>query len=320
MMVSRKQGGDGNEPCEVWLDIFIVARIRRSSISRQGELKRVTPRPGRALDLQSPPLLRYNYPMLHLPNRLFRYFPTIGSTMDAARSWAEEGAPDGAVVAADEQTSGRGRLQRNWVTRPGSALAFSLVLRPTPAERAHLALLSPLGALAVCTALEQELSLAPQIKWPNDVLLARHKVCGILAETSWQGEPLPAVILGIGLNVTTDSLPPPAELLFPATCVEAHTAQPVDRNRLLAAILDQLDHWRRLLGSPAFQEAWQERLALRGEMVEIQSPAHTPLVGKLQGVDGDGNLQIELESGLVVRVAAGDVRLRPAGLEGAAHV
>jgi BirA family biotin operon repressor/biotin-[acetyl-CoA-carboxylase] ligase len=258
--------------------------------------------------------------MLTLPGRPFRYFPSIGSTMDAARAWAEAGAPDGAVVAADEQTSGRGRLQRRWVTRPASALAFSIVLRPAAAELPRLALLSPLGGLAVCTTLEDLFNLQPQIKWPNDVLLGRRKVCGILAEATWQTGRLEAVILGIGLNITRGSVPPPEELLFPAACVEEFTSQPLERSRLLAAVLEQLETWRSQLGSPHFLQAWQSRLAFRGEMVEIQSPGQSPLVGRLQGVDGDGNLRIELESGEEARVSAGDVRLRPAGLEGAANV
>ncbi len=261
-------------------------------------------------------VLDYNSPMLSLPDRPFRYYPSIGSTMDAARAWAEADAPDGAVVAADEQTSGRGRLQRRWVTRPGSALAFSIVLRPAPAELPHLALLSPLGGLAVCTALEDTLGLTPQIKWPNDVLLGRRKTCGILAESFWQGDVLGAVILGIGINIAPGSVPPSQDLLFPATYVEDFTTALVERNALLAAILDQLEAWRAQLGSPHFMAAWQSRLAFRNEWVEIQAPGGAALVGRLQGVDADGNLRIALESGEEVRLAAGDVRLRPAGLEG----
>ena len=258
--------------------------------------------------------------MLNIPGRNIRYFPTIGSTMDEARAWAEQGAPDGALVAADEQTAGRGRLQRRWVTRPGSALAFSLILRPTPAELAHVALLSPLGGLAVCTALEQSLGLAAQIKWPNDVLLGRRKTCGILAEAVWQAGVLDAVILGIGINVAPGSIPPAEELLFPATCVEAAAGRPVERSALLADVLDRLDEWRPRLGSPAFLEAWQRRLAFRNELVSVTTPAETPIVGRLQGVDASGNLRLVVESGMEISVAAGDVRLRPADLEGDLHV
>ena len=194
------------------------------------------------------------------------------------------------------------------------------MLRPSPAELPHLALLSPLGGLAVCTALEDTLGLAPQIKWPNDVLLGRRKTCGILAEAFWQGPQLEAVILGIGINIAPGSVPPPQEVLFPATFVEDFTTQLVERNALLVAILDQLEAWRAQLGSPAFLDAWQARLAFRGEPVEIQFPANPALVGRLQGVDADGNLKIALESGEMVSVAAGDVRLRPAAPEGDPHV
>ena len=201
-----------------------------------------------------------------------------------------------------------------------TCLAFSLVLRPSPEELPHLALLSPLGGLAVCTALEDTLGLAPQIKWPNDVLLGRRKTCGILAESYWQGSDLPAVILGIGINIAPGSVPPAHQVLFPATCVEEFSHQPVDRSKLLAAVLAHLDAWRAKLASPHFMQAWQERLAFRDEWVELQSPGEAPLVGRLQGVDEAGNLRITLESGEEARLAAGDVRLRPAGLEGANHV
>ena len=92
-------------------------------------------------------------------------------------------------MIADQQTKGRGRLGRSWVTNPGAALAFSIILRPTAEEIDHLGLFSPLAGLAVCLAL-QNLHLPAEIKWPNDVLLARRKTCGILAESVWQGEQL----------------------------------------------------------------------------------------------------------------------------------
>jgi BirA family biotin operon repressor/biotin-[acetyl-CoA-carboxylase] ligase len=177
-----------------------------------------------------------------------------------------------------------------------------------------------LGGLAVCTALEDTLGLAPQIKWPNDVLLNRHKTCGILAETSWQGAALEAVILGIGINIAPGSVPPAHQVLFPATCVEEFTRQPVDRNALLVAVLEHLDGWRAKLARPEFRQAWESRLAFRDELVEFQFPGEAALVGKLQGVDADGNLRIALESGEEARLAAGDLRLRPIGLEGANHV
>jgi BirA family biotin operon repressor/biotin-[acetyl-CoA-carboxylase] ligase len=156
-----------------------------------------------------------------LPLGSVRYFATVGSTNDLAGRWVEAGAPDLALVAADEQTAGRGRLNRRWITPPSSALAFSLVLK-NPVE-ADVLRYTALGALAVCDALNAALSpvLPAQIKWPNDVIATRRKLAGVLAEAHWQGESLTAVILGIGINVAPPSVPPDEQLNYPATCVES---------------------------------------------------------------------------------------------------
>ena len=98
-----------------------------------------------------------------------RWLVETTSTMDDAARWAAEGAPDGALVLADTQTAGRGRLQRTWVTRPGSALAFSLILRPRPSEMGRVEFFSPLAGLALSDALA-EMGGDAQIKWPNDVM------------------------------------------------------------------------------------------------------------------------------------------------------
>ncbi|PJH75650.1 MAG: hypothetical protein CO064_05540, partial [Anaerolineae bacterium CG_4_9_14_0_8_um_filter_58_9] len=101
-----------------------------------------------------------------LPLGGVRYYEQTGSTNDVALAWASAGAPDLALVIADEQTAGRGRLGRKWVTPPGAALAFSLVLRPRPVERDVIPLYSALGALAVVSALEEKYGSKPEIKWP----------------------------------------------------------------------------------------------------------------------------------------------------------
>ena len=148
-----------------------------------------------------------------------RYFKQIGSTNDVALAWAAADAPDLALVYAEQQTAGRGRGSHRWFTPPGAALAFSLVLRPLPDEQSSLTLFSALGALAVCEVLEAQ-GLRPEIKWPNDVLLNRRKVCGILAESVWMGDKLDSLVLGIGMNIKPEAVPPADQLNFPATCLE----------------------------------------------------------------------------------------------------
>lgn len=256
-----------------------------------------------------------------LPLGELRYSQRTGSTNDDAARWVETGAPDLALVIADEQTAGRGRLQRRWFTPAGTALAFSLVLRPGPHSPAETILHTiGLGALAVSEALSLEYGLTAQIKWPNDVLLHRRKTAGILAEARWQGEELAAIILGIGLNVAPGAVPPVEQIIYPATCLEdwlAPEKRPVARENLLAAILTQLLRWRPYLGQAALRKAWEEHLAFCGETVLIyndsgQPPEHA---GRLMGLEDDGALRLEQGDGSLLRVHFGEIRLRPAHLD-----
>jgi BirA family biotin operon repressor/biotin-[acetyl-CoA-carboxylase] ligase len=146
-----------------------------------------------------------------LPLGAVRYFDTIGSTNDLAARWAEDGAPDLSLAAADEQTAGRGRLGRRWITPPGAALAFSLVLKDS--RKTDILRYTALGALAVCDALNAAFSpmLPAQIKWPNDVIIAM-EAGGRAGEAHWQGEASPPMILGIGINVAPTSARRAAQL------------------------------------------------------------------------------------------------------------
>jgi len=246
-----------------------------------------------------------------LPLPAIQYFDNLPSTNDRALAWADEGAPDFSLVAADSQSAGRGRLGRHWVTLAGAALAFSLVLRPSQQEADHLALFSPLAGLAVSQALEKSYGLRPLIKWPNDVLLNRKKVAGILAEAAWEGEKVNGVILGIGINVAPLSVPPAHELLFPAISVEEEVGKPLDRIRLLRSVLEELLAWRPSLGSPEFLQAWENRLAFRGEWVDASQSGNTVLYGQVVGIDQDGNLILLDGGGKEISITAGDIHLRP---------
>jgi BirA family transcriptional regulator, biotin operon repressor / biotin---[acetyl-CoA-carboxylase] ligase len=245
-----------------------------------------------------------------LPVKEVRWYSSVDSTNAAALEWAANGAADSCLVAADQQSAGRGRLGRKWVTNSGAALAFSLILRPTSRERDRFGLFSPLGALGVSEALDG-LGLHPQIKWPNDVLLQRLKVCGILVESVWMGQELDALVVGIGVNVAPSSVPPSEELLFPAVCVEAVLGKPVERSALLAKILTSVFDWRSRLGSAEFMKAWHSRMAFVGERVYVSRPVAEPLDGILEGVDESGGLHLRLQNGEVIQVLVGDVSLRP---------
>jgi BirA family biotin operon repressor/biotin-[acetyl-CoA-carboxylase] ligase len=265
-----------------------------------------------------------------LPLGGVRYFESVGSTNDEAALWAAQGAPDLALVVADEQTAGRGRQGRTWVTVRGASLALSFVIYPSEKNAYILPRLTALGALAVRDALQKYYGLLAQIKWPNDVLILRRKVAGVLAEAQWTGDQLGALILGIGINIAAASVGTASrnedELRFPATYVEGILERPVDRLELLHNVVAELIRWRTRLASPEFLQVWEASLAFRGERVQVISgqsigkdgfPAglegHPPTVveGMIIGLAPDGSLKLRVRSGEVVAVRAGEVRIRP---------
>lgn len=244
-----------------------------------------------------------------LPGRLC-FFDSIGSTNDEALAWASSGAPDFSLVIADEQTRGRGRLGRAWFTPPGAALAISLILRPQGAEREKIGLFSGLGALALVDALKAH-GIEAQVKWPNDVLIRRRKVAGILAETVWLGTEVDSVVLGIGVNVGPDSVPPPEGLNYPATCVQAEAQSPLSRIDLLKSLLKAILRRRAALASDTFLRDWESALAFRGESVRVWVGSAETLTGQILGLETDGGLRLGLPDGAERVIRFGEVHLRP---------
>jgi BirA family transcriptional regulator, biotin operon repressor / biotin---[acetyl-CoA-carboxylase] ligase len=258
-----------------------------------------------------------------------RYYPSTGSTNDDAARWSEEGAPDAALVAADTQTAGRGRGGRTWFSPPGASLSFSLVFYPSINETQSLQLFTALGALPVCLTLEEEFGLEARIKWPNDVLVERKKICGVLAEARWTGNHLSALILGVGINVAREStherILAAAKAGFPAVSLEEVLGYKVDRFQLLRSVLVRLIAWRKDISSPGFLKAWEERLAFKSESVQIVpfQPTVMKSVGKYQqqtealeegtiaGLSPDGSLRLVGKDGDIIEVTHGEVHLRP---------
>jgi len=247
-----------------------------------------------------------------LPLGEIKYFDSIGSTNEYALNWAKSGAADGCLVVANTQTAGRGRLGRKWITAPDASLAFSLIIHPHLDESRILPLFSPLGSLAVAESLHMHYGIDKiSVKWPNDVLINQLKVSGILVESSWLGNKAQVVVIGIGVNVAPQSVPPPDQVLFPATCVENNYNKTVDRAQLLGHIIKSILDWRTKITTNAFLSAWDNYLAFRGEMVHVQQTEQWSVSGELLGIDKYGNLRIRTSQGGVLSVAFGDVHLRP---------
>jgi BirA family transcriptional regulator, biotin operon repressor / biotin---[acetyl-CoA-carboxylase] ligase len=247
------------------------------------------------------------------PGGLWRDLEVVestGSTNADLLARALAGEPAGAVLAAEEQLAGRGRMGRTWTSPPRAALTFSVLLKPAvpPGRRGWLPLLT---GVAVATAVTQVAGVETTIKWPNDLLTADAKLAGILAEASGD-----AVVVGIGLNVSTEpaEFPVPRPGALPATSLRAAGATALDRASLLLAILGELEHWyrawQRAGGDPdrsGLRAEYTSLSATIGRTVRAELPGGQALSGPAAGVDSDGRLLVRVSSGSEVAVAAGDV-------------
>jgi BirA family biotin operon repressor/biotin-[acetyl-CoA-carboxylase] ligase len=228
-----------------------------------------------------------------------------GSTNDVAATEAMRGAAHGALVLAEQQTAGRGRLGRKWFSPRGQNLYMSLVLRPqAPPER--LATITLAIGLAVAEAVAVFVPEAEvQVKWPNDVLIARRKAVGILVEASMCGAEVRHVIAGIGIDVLQTEFDP--EIAEIATSIARHASQPVERSSVLLEVLAQLsrrmEQFERAGIEPMLPEL-HRRDACLGQRVRC---VHG--VGRGAGIQADGTLRVELDSGEAALVRAGDVEL-----------
>jgi BirA family biotin operon repressor/biotin-[acetyl-CoA-carboxylase] ligase len=231
-------------------------------------------------------------------------FESLPSTNTELARLASEGAPEGVSVVADEQTAGRGRLQRAWSSPKGAGLYFSILLRPTIPQNCW-PLITFMAALAVSDALREACELETDIKWPNDILSGERKICGILAEAI-ETPVGRAVILGIGINLTQNAFPP--ELENVATSVAEATGRAADREQILEALLDTLSRWHSQLNDPGkIVDAWSNRSSYAiGKLVQV-SNGDDVWQGTTCGVEPDGALRLRTSSGEIKLVRAGDV-------------
>jgi BirA family biotin operon repressor/biotin-[acetyl-CoA-carboxylase] ligase len=233
----------------------------------------------------------------------------IDSTQQRARELGRDGATEGAVVIAEAQTAGRGRLGRTWHSPPGRNVYASILLRPAlpPGAVPQLALAVGLGAAHAIETLD----LRPQLKWPNDVLLDGKKAVGILTEMDAELERVRLVIVGIGVNVNLDRSELPPYLRDTATSLKIAAGRPIDRVRFTATLLASVEQaYGRFTkhGFGGLKADWDARDALRGRRV-VRSDGGREVAGTVVGVDDDGALRLVDDDGAVQRVVAGEVAI-----------
>ena len=235
---------------------------------------------------------------------------TASTNADAFRL-AEEGAVEGTVVLADAQTGGKGRRGRIWASPAGVNLYCSVVLRPAimPNEAPQLTFLS---SVAVARAIEKTTDLTPEIKWPNDVLIAGKKVAGLLNEMSAETDGINFVILGIGVNLNMTAGEFPDDLRHPATSLLMESGRRVDRSRFASAMLNELDRLYRdflLHGFEPVREEWQRRCNANGRQVIVSDSGTECTGGMFIGIDADGALLLRTDDEVLHRVISGDLRV-----------
>jgi BirA family biotin operon repressor/biotin-[acetyl-CoA-carboxylase] ligase len=242
--------------------------------------------------------------------RDIRVFQETSSTNDVVEKLARDGVKEGVVVFAESQTKGRGRLGRKWLSPAGKGLWFSVLLRPDMRPQAATQI-TVATATALARAIRQQTGLAPEIKWPNDILLKGRKTAGILTELSAELDHIKYVIIGIGVDVNLGAADLPPELRKLATSLKIESGQPVLRAALAAAILRELDaDYARICDGKfeAVADEWEEQCCTLGNNVTIHI-GDRQLSGRAESLDADGALLLRTQHGHLERIIGGDVTI-----------
>ncbi|MDK8179517.1 biotin--[acetyl-CoA-carboxylase] ligase [Paenibacillus sp. UMB4589-SE434] len=302
---------------------------RELNISRTAVWKHINRLRAKGFEFEAVPKLGYR--LLQQPTRLdeislltqlktqtlgrqIRIVGRTESTQNEALKWAENGAREGALVIAEEQTGGRGRRGRIWHSPPGKGIWMSMVLTPriplhfTP----HLTLLT---AVAICRAIKRIVPVPVGIKWPNDLLIHERKVCGILLESQAEDERLVRVIAGIGISVNLDEQDYPDNLRHIATSLKREYGQEIDRATLLAEICLELEQLYKLYEEQGFgpiRTLWEAQSVTIGREVSVATP-YGDVTGTAQGLDESGALVLLGQDGQYRKVFSGDVHFTSEG-------
>ncbi|HEX5411447.1 MAG TPA: biotin--[acetyl-CoA-carboxylase] ligase [Terriglobia bacterium] len=257
-------------------------------------------------DVLVPSLVRAELPNAEIGHKVIHYFRT-DSTNSVALALGARAASHGTVVIAEEQTSGRGRLGRNWYSEKSSGIYTSIVLRPALAP-ATAPILTLLAGVAAHHAVRSAAGIGADIRWPNDLLVNGKKVCGILTEMKAEVDRLHVVVLGIGINVNHTSMPD--ELRETATSLALEGGRHYSRLQILAELLREVEHYYHMLlneGSAAIVREWSAASSYAdGKRVRVKAGG-CEYSGVTQGMDASGALKIRRDDGRQELLVAGEV-------------
>lgn len=238
------------------------------------------------------------------------FLDEIDSTNNEVKRLAEHGAPEGLLVVADQQNTGKGRRGRSWASPKESGVWMSFLLRPS-FEPNHASMLTLVAAMAVEEAVRVTCGLECGIKWPNDIVADGKKICGILTEMSTDVDSIQYVVVGIGINANTESFP--EEICATATSLRLNTGAAVNRAALAAEVMNAWEkYYERFMETLDFgtlKEEYNRRLVNCGRQVRVLAP-RGEYSGVSKGINDVGELLVELEDGSVRAVISGEVSVR----------
>lgn len=244
-----------------------------------------------------------------LANRGIIYYPSVQSTNLVARSLAGENAAEGTVIIAEEQTEGRGRRGRRWISPRGKGLWFSLILRPNDTSLAAAAPVTLAVAAALARVLRRETGLKVTLKWPNDLLVEGKKICGILTELKGELDRVEYLILGIGLNVNQSGADFPPGLRLRAGSLALAAGRVFDRTALFLSLLEPLREACTLFfkeGFSYFRDTWIGHNSTLGQEITVAWPGGS-LCGTALDLDENGELILQDQAGRVHRINYGEI-------------
>jgi len=237
------------------------------------------------------------------------YFDTVDSTNTTASEIAAK-TLEGAVVLADSQGRGRGRLGRAWVSPPGVNLYMSIILMPDIRSR-DATLITIMSSVACATALRRASGLDILIKWPNDLTVKRRKLGGILTDLKTEENKISLAVLGIGINVNADVERFPEDVKSIATSLKHESGSDYSRTEIAAEVLNELDVWYKILKTmdrDTLLSAWKQLSSTLGREVSAVT-SRGVFRGLARDIDGEGLLIMELPTGEIMKISSGDVTL-----------
>jgi BirA family biotin operon repressor/biotin-[acetyl-CoA-carboxylase] ligase len=241
-------------------------------------------------------LIPYEFPDLY---RKIHYFREIGSTMDAARELAKKGANEGVIVIAEAQTCGRGRLSREWLS-PEGGIYFTVILRPR-VNPAYAPRINLMGAITVAATIRQLYGLQAELKWPNDVLIAGKKVCGILAEMDAEMDIINFVNVGIGINANNSI----TRFDKTATSLKEELGGEISRKEFLSRLITEMERRQPLLMEDGLLTEWKKMSVTLGRQVRVMSVGEE-VTGRAVDIDATGALILKGRDGSLRTVLVGD--------------